>query len=110
MAKRIKVKNSLFNKDTARNLIDDLKEKLSFPYIGARISTLGGRDNPVILLTVSADPKESWINGILENNKYRRFSIYNDGTVENFIASDMTKIRKFTAKSVEDIATRLDKY
>jgi hypothetical protein len=110
MAKKIKVKNSLFNSDTAQDFVDSLKEELTYPFIAARISELGGKENVTIMLAVSIEPKEIWKNGIFENSMYRRFSIENDGTVENFTASDLPKIRKFTAKSVEDIATRLNKY
>jgi len=110
MAKKIKVKNSLFDVDTAQAFIDKLKEELTYPFISAVISTLGGSGNVTIMLCVSVQRKEDWKNGILQNSMYRRFSIFNDGTVENFNSTGLTKIRKFTAKSVEDIVTRLDKY
>ena len=109
MAKKIKVKLSFFNIDTVQSVVDRLKEELNYPFISTKISTLGGNENVTIMLAFSTEPKENWINGIFENSKYKRFSIENDGTVENFIASDLPKTRKFTAKTVDDLITRLNK-
>ena len=109
MAKKIKVKNSLFNVDTAQSLADKLKEELYYSFIGTRISTLGGNDEVTIMLVGSTTTKENWQGGILENSDYRRFSIHNDGTVENFTTSGLNKVRKFTAKSVDDLITKLNK-
>lgn len=109
MAKKIKVKNSLFDIDSAQSLADRLKEELFYSFISVRISTLGGDDNVTIMLAASTTTKENWANGIFENSDYRRFSIENDGTVENFTTSGLSKVRKFTAKSVDDLITRLNK-
>jgi hypothetical protein len=70
---------------------------------------LGGKDNVSIMLAVSIEAKENWKYGIFENSNYRRFSIDNDGTVENFTTSGLDKVRKFTAKSVDDLIERLNK-
>jgi len=110
MAKRIKAPLSLFNVDTAQKLVDRLRSELDFySFVSARISTLGGNDNVAIMLAVSTETKGNWQNGIFENSNYRRFSIFNDGTVENFTTSGLNKVRKFTAKSVDDLITRLNK-
>ena len=109
MAKKIKIKNSLFNVETAQALVDKLKEELFYSFIGTWISELGGKDEVTIMLVGSTTTKEEWTNGILENSDYRRFSIHNDGTVENFTTSGLDKVRKFTAKSVDDLITRLNK-
>ena len=108
MAKRIKIQNSFFNFDTAREVMDRLKNDLKFPFVSVRLSILGGKENSTIMLTVSADPKENWENGIFENSSYRRFSIYNDGTVENFVCSGLDKVRKFNAKSVDNLIEKLN--
>jgi len=109
MAKKIKVKNSLFNIHSAQELVDRLKKELNYPFILAYASKLGGDHNITIMLAVSTTTKENWESGIFENSQYRRFSIFNDGTVENFTASGMTKVRKFTAKSIDDLINRLNK-
>ena len=97
MTKRIKVKNSLFNADTAQILADMLKVELNYSFISPKISTLGGNGNITIMLAVSTETKGNWSNGIFENSNYRRFSIHNNGTVENFTTSGLSKVRKFTA-------------
>lgn len=109
MAKRIKIKNSFFNFETAQAIIDRLKNDLKYPFISARLSTLGGKENSTILLTYSTEPKEKWINNIFENSNYRRFSIDNDGTVENFVCSGLQKVRKFNAKSIDNLIEKLNK-
>jgi hypothetical protein len=110
MAKRIKVPLSLFNVDTAQAVVDRLMTELDrYSFVSTRISTLGGNDNVTIMLAVSTESKGNWLNGIFENSNYRRFSIENDGTVENFTTSGLDKVRKFTAKSVDDLITRLNK-
>jgi len=109
MAKRIKVKNSLFDVNSAQNLVDRLRSELDFSFISASMSMLGGKDNITIMLAVSIEAKENWPGDIFENSNYRRFSIFNDGTVENFTTSGLSKVRKFTAKSVDDLIARLNK-
>jgi len=104
-----KIQNSFFNFDTAREVMDRLKNDLKFPFVSTRLSTLGGKDNPTIMLTISAEPKEYWGNGIFENSPYRRFSIHNDGTVENFVCSGLDKVRKFNAKSIDNLIEKLNK-
>jgi len=109
MAKKNKIKNSLYNIETAQELVDRLKEELYYSFISATISKLGGEENPCIMLAVSTTTKENWANGIFENSDYRRFSIDNDGTVENFTTSGLSKVRKFTAKSVDNLIEKLNK-
>lgn len=109
MAKRIKIKNSLFNIETAQDVVDRLKKELFYAFISVSISTLGGAENVSIMLCGSTTTKENWAYGILENSDYRRFSIDNDGTVENFTTSGLDKVRKFTAKSVDDLIAKLNK-
>jgi len=105
----MKVKNSLFNVETAQSIVERLKEEINSPFVNAYVSTLGGRENVSILLAVSQETKEEWANGIFENSSYRRFHIDNDGTVENFTCSKLSKVRKFTAKSIDDLICRLNK-
>jgi cytosine/uracil/thiamine/allantoin permease len=110
MAKRIKIPGSLFNMETAAAFVEQLKEKLDFySFISAKVSTLGGYTSVTIMLVVSTTTKENWAFGILENSDYRRFAIYNDGTVENFTTSGLPKVRKFTAKSIDDVIAKINK-
>jgi len=105
----MKTKLSLFNTETAQSIVDKIKTEINCPFVSAKISTLGGPDNVSIMVAISIEPKNTWKNGILENSFYRRFHISNDGTIENFVNSRMTYIRKFTAKSVDDLIIRLNK-
>ena len=76
MAKRKKVKLSLFNIKTAAAFAAELRGKLDFySFISASVSSLGGYENVTIMLAVSTTTKENWAYGIFENSDYRRFSI-----------------------------------
>lgn len=101
-----KIKNSLFNDETAEQIVEELK-KINKPFVHAYVSRLGGPNNSTILLVISESEKKDWPHGILENSNYRRFRIDNDGTVENFTVSGMKKIRKFTAKTVDKIIEKV---
>ena len=105
----MKTKNSLFNIDNVQNVVDRLKTELKSPFISVKISTIGGNENVAILVAMSIEPKENWTNGIFSNSNYRRFDISNNGITENFINSEMPKVRKFTAKTVDDLIIRLNK-
>ncbi len=96
----------LFNYETAEQFATSLKSMLSFPFVRANISNLGGNENVAIMLTISTEPKENWANGIIHNAKYAMFHIENDGTVSNF-SGTLPKIRKFKAKSVQDIVNKI---
>jgi len=99
----------LFNAIDAEDAVNKLKAGLKFPYVNAYYSTLGGEDNVSILVIVSLDPKEEWVNGILENSRYSGFHISNDGDVENFSGSyKLSKLRKFRAKSIDQIISVLN--
>jgi hypothetical protein len=104
-----KITNSLFNDETAKDVVERLKSEIGSPYVSAYFSTLGGKNRTSILLAIGTEIKEKWQNGIFENSPYRRFHIDNDGTVENFTCSQLTKVRKFTTKSVDDLISRLNK-
>ena len=105
----MKTKNSLFNYQDSQEIVNRLKSEINCPFVSARISTLGGEENVAIMLLVSKDSKENWPNNIMENSTYKRFSIDNNGTTENFVSDRMKKTRKFTAKSVDDLIIRLNK-
>ena len=105
----MKVKNSLFNSETVQSIVERLKAEIVSPFVNGYVSTLGGKDNASILIAISTETKEQWTNGIFENSPYRRFHIDNDGTVKNFTSSQLSHVRKFTAKSVDDLISRLNK-
>lgn len=107
---------SLFTVATAPAVVERLKSEINAPYVQAYASTLGGDQNVAIMLTVGADPKETWTNGILENSRYGKFTISNNGTVEqhsggfNRIDTPKTNVRKRTVKSVDQLIQTLNQH
>ena len=78
------IPGSLFNAETAPAVVEQLKSGIKAPYVNAQVASLGGPENVSVIFTVSADPKESWANGILDNSRYGKFYLHNDGDVEQF--------------------------
>jgi hypothetical protein len=102
--------DKLFTYENVEQALYQLKEGLNFPFVACYFSTLGGSDNVSILLCISEDKKEDWQNNILENSRYRKIDISNDGQVENFTCGASLKyMRKFTGKSIEHIIEKINK-
>ena len=100
----------LFDVRGADELAAALKSDLKAPYVSARKSTLGGDENVSVMLVVSLDPRESWLNGILQNSRYFHMSIDRNGTINRFGGYGVPKFRKSRAKSVADVVARINKY
>ena len=107
------IKPEIFNIDNVKDAIAKMKLKIKAPYFGVQYSDLGGAKNVSIYIVVSLDNKSEWYNGILENSRYFRMSIDNDGTMGIFSGSHLLrqyKFRKTKAKSVDDAITKINKY
>lgn len=103
---------SIFDYDSADEVVKKLKALLHVPHVGANKSALGGKEQTSILLGISLDQKDTWPNGIYDNSRYVRIHIFNSGVVELISSSYKIpkKLRKFTAKSVDDLIAKLNKY
>jgi len=77
-----------------------------FPYYYVERSTLGGEEYASLIVKVSLDPKEQWINGIYHNSRYAMFHI-GKGKVELFSQSKTEKFRKCNSKSIEEAANKI---
>jgi len=105
MTKKIKV--PLFNHRNVENVIQILEEELKFPFVRGQFSTLGGNERVSILLRISKDHPDKWYNGIFNNSRYAQLHIDKFGTVEQF-AGHQLKLRKFTAKSISHMMTKIN--
>ena len=97
----------LFDINTVESVVKQINLTLRFPYVHVHTSTLGGDKNVAIFVTISSTPKQFWINGILQNSKYAKFRIDNNGSVEKFTGHQL-KFRKFTAKSIGQIVEKIN--
>lgn len=78
-----------------------------FPAVSANLSTLGGPQNASIIIKLSLDQKETWINGIFQNSRFSMFSL-NENKLEQFAkCSKLSKFRKSTIKSNDDVVTKI---
>ena len=64
-------------------LVAMLKEEFKdLPFFNAKISTLGGREQATVIITVGFDPKEAWSNGIFLNSRSATFFIWANDKME----------------------------
>lgn len=96
---KLKIRNSLYDRDSIDFFKQELRMKLKFPYVKIRISSLGGKDNLSIFVAISKDEPETWVNGIFENSRSAKIRIGNDGEIEQ-ISGWKLKLRKSTVKDV----------
>lgn len=99
---------ALFSYENVEDAKVQLEEGLDFPYVGVQSSTLAGKENVSILITVSKDPESEWPNHILQNSCYGKIHILRDGTVEQFCGWRL-KLRKFKGKSIEHVIEKINK-
>ena len=98
------------DKEEFKKMAKELEGKIKAPYVNVSISTLGGKGKYSMMLTFSIDAKEDWSNKILENSRYAKMSLDIDGTLEHFSGKGIGKFRKAKAKSMDDVATKLNKF
>jgi len=98
--------------EKAEQLANDLEQKLKAPFVRARVSALGGPERASVLLTVSLDPRESWVNGIIENSRLMRFHIGGEGVIEQHVhfSREIPKFRKTRFSYADEAVLKLSRY
>ena len=102
------VKGSVFTVNDVDKWISGLKNNIKAPYVNVYSSNLGGDVNVAILITISIDEREEWKNKILENSKYVKLYLQNDGVLE-YISGSL-KFRKTTVKDLKDATIKINKF
>lgn len=91
----------------------ELKQSIKAPWVEVQMSTMGGRDKPILMVRLSLDPKDQWENKIFQNSRYAMISVYGaDGVVEMFQKGYRVakKMRKSRVKSLADAARKINKW
>jgi len=103
---------SVMNFDDAHELVKKLKKQIDAPEVSASIATLGGKERPSVILSVSLNPKNEWPNGIYMNSMYSKFYITYDGIIEQFAKNYKIKkkFRKSRFKNTDDVIKKINKY
>lgn len=83
---------------TCNNIWNRLRD-IWFPFVQVDYSTLWGKERADIHILVSFDDRKDWVNWILENSRYARFSLSQDGILEKF--SGRGKFRKTKLKDLD---------
>ena len=112
----IKLKDLLFEAvmdvSMAEELAKRVKREIKAPYVGARVSTLGGQHRPAVMMTVSLDDKSDWTNGILHNSRYMMFDIAHDGVIDQHALGPNIpkKFRKSRFKTSDEVIKKINLY
>lgn len=116
----VKIADSLlrvFDVTTADDWGREIQRGIKAAHVGVSKSTLGGDKHVALLILVALDPKSTWKNGILENSRYFRLHLSNDGTLEMFGGqldpSFLTRpkaFRKTRVVSADDVVTNVNRY
>jgi len=102
--------SKLFTIDNILENVQFVNNSLIAPYVNTTYSTLGGVTNISMMITISLDSKENWSNGILQNSRYAKFHLSNNGRLEMFAGNTPKKMRRSIVSSVEDAIKKINKY
>jgi hypothetical protein len=102
----------LFSVEDTPVVVAKIKSEIKAPVVGAQLSALGGAESASIIISISLDPRDTWINKIYENSRHMRFHLDRDGTLEQFQREYKikTKFRKTRARSIEDVINKINSY
>jgi hypothetical protein len=102
--------SKLFTIDTILDNVQLVNNSLIAPYVNTTYSTLGGVTNISMMITISLDSKENWSNGILQNSRYAKFHLSNNGRLEMFAGNTPKKMRRSIVSSMEEAIKKINKY
>lgn len=89
-----------------------IQRGINAPVVNVTKSTLGGPERVSLLLLVALDKREDWPNNILENSRYFRLHLSNDGTLEMFSGHvrPAKNFRKTRVTSADDVVAKVNRY
>jgi len=108
------------SKNIASNIIKEILENISYPYINCYEFTSDNK-NFCVVITISLDKEEIWEYGYLENSSYFKFVIHSDGTMKclinqpkvyddngnKLLSSQLKKFRQCKVKNTNEIIEKL---
>lgn len=109
---RIAFGEKVFDVVTAEEWRVRLNAGIGAPVVSVRPSVLGGPDRISLMLMVALDERSSWPNGILENSRYFRIRLDNDGVMEMFSGwvGKAKALRKTRVRSADEAVAKLNQY
>jgi hypothetical protein len=95
-----------YTSSDAAKIAENLKVE-QIPHVYVHLSTLGGAERASIIIKLTLDDEDTWVNGIYHNSRYSMFHL-NGGKLEQFSRNHkLPKFRKATIKSVDDVANKI---
>lgn len=74
------------------------------PHFKVDFGCLGGND---IFFLICFDARETWVNKIMENSRYMRIMVQNNGKAEHFSGSCGVKMRGFTSTDRNKVLAKI---
>lgn len=109
--KDLLLEDTVMDLDTAETLASRIKKEIDAPYVGAKISTLGGKHRPSVMVSISLDPREKWDNNIFQNSRWMMFAITNDGIInQHGRAHEVKNFRKTRFKTPDEVIHKINRY
>lgn len=109
--KDLLLEDTVMDLDAADTLASRIKKEIDAPYVNTKISTLGGKHRPSIMVSISLDPRENWNSKIFENSRYMRFHIAHDGTIDQHArAREVKNFRKARFKTPDEVIQKINRY
>lgn len=109
--KDLLLEDTVMDFDAANALALKIKKEIDAPYVNAKISTLGGKHRPSVMVSISLDPRENWGNKIFDNSRYMRFHITYDGVIDQHArAREVKNFRKARFKSPDEVIQKINRY
>lgn len=99
----------LFTEDEVDEVSREIERGLNAPFVHVQKATLG---HTAVMILVSLDPKSEWPHNILENSRYFRMSLENDGELNQFTKSHKIpkKFRKCYVQSASEAVKKINQY
>jgi hypothetical protein len=109
--KDLLLEDAVMDFDAADALASKIKKEIDAPYVNAKISTLGGRSRPSVMVSISLDPRDEWENKIFQNSRWMMFAINYDGVI-NQHARDraVPNFRKARFKTPDEVIKKINRY
>lgn len=109
--KNLLLENTVMDLSMAESLASRIKKEINAPFVNAKISTLGGKHRPSVMVSISLDPKDEWENKIFQNSDWMMFSINYDGIIDQHARSHEVKnFRKARFKSPDEVIQKINRY
>ncbi len=109
--KDLLLEDTMMDLDAAQKLAVELTDKIDAKWVRARVSTIGGKHRPSIMMSISLDPRNEWENKIFQNSRWMMFAINYDGVINQHArAREVKNFRKARFRTPDEVIQKINRY